>query len=302
MTQLFRILDSFRNGNIPKLGVSLLVASLVWLCWPDLVGMADRWTHDSRYSHGPLVPLFSIWLLWHRQSMLTIPKTSWWGLALVALGAGIKLFGTFYFLEAIDHVALLPMIAGVFVLVGGWPYLRWAWPSIVFLVFMIPLPYRVEHLLGLPLQRIATIASTYTLQTLGLPAVSEGNIILIDESRIGVVEACNGLGMLFMFFAFTTAAILATQRPLLDRVLIFLSAVPISLFANIVRISLTGFLHMTVGGKTADVFYHDMAGWLMMPLALALLWGEIVLLTRMFIEPSPPGQSSVFRQPGLSIK
>ena len=184
------------------------------------------------------------------------------------------------------------MLAGASLLAGGWACLRWAGPSIAFLIFMIPLPYRVEYLLGSPLQSFATAASTYALQTLGLPAVAEGNVILIDDSRIGVVEACNGMGMLFMFFAFTTAVILVNRRRLTDRVVIFLSAIPISLFANIVRITLTGFLHVTVGGKVADTFYHDMAGWLMMPLALALLWAELFLLSRMFIEPVAARPSS----------
>ena len=51
--------------------------------------------------------------------------------------------------------------------------------------------------MSLPLQHLATVLSTYTLQTLGLPAQAEGNIIVLDEATIGVVvEACNGLGML----------------------------------------------------------------------------------------------------------
>jgi exosortase len=274
-----------RFGGIPILGATLLGASLVWGSWPALCTMADRWSHDPRYSHGFLVPLFSLWLLWHRRDRLPAMRPTWWGITLIGLGSLIKLFGAYYFIEWVDHVSLLPMLAGACLLAGGWGCLRWAWPAIAFLIFMIPLPYRAEFLLGSPLQRFATMASTYALQTLGLPAVSEGNVILIDDSRIGVVEACNGMGMLFMFFAFTTAVILVDRRRLTDRVVIFLSAIPISLFANIVRITLTGFLHSTVGGKVADAFYHDMAGWLMMPLALALLWAELRLLSRMFIEP-----------------
>ena len=83
--------------------------------------------------------------------------------------------------------------------------LEWAWPSIVFLAFMIPLPWRVENALGPPLQSIATTVSTYLLQTLGFMAFAEGNVIQLNEARIGVVEACSGLSMLITFVALSTA-------------------------------------------------------------------------------------------------
>jgi hypothetical protein len=40
----------------------------------------------------------------------------------------------------------------------------------------------------------------------------------------------------------------------------------------------TGVLHKTVGSRVADVVFHDLAGWLMMPLALGMLWAELRLL------------------------
>lgn len=292
MTQPDRLVKLIRAENLPVISAMILVAALVWSYWPALCSMAERWGHDSRYSHGYLVPLFSIWLLWSRRAKAPVMRANRWGVLLVAVASLAKLFGTFFYLEWVDHFSLLLSLASFSYLIGGWACLRWTWPSIAFLIFMIPLPYRAEFLLGTPLQNFATVASTYTLQTLGLPAVAEGNVILIDDSRIGVVEACNGMGMLFMFFAFTTAVILVKQNRMSDRVIIFLSAIPIALFANIVRITLTGFLHVTVGGKIADAFYHDMAGWLMMPLALALLWAELFILTRIFIEP-PTAPSTV---------
>src|SRR5262249_35685267 len=154
------------------------------------------------------------------------------------------------------------------------PVLRWSWPAIAFLVFMLPLPFRVEVALSHPLQRVATYLSTYALQTLGFAAVSEGNIIILDNVRIGVVEACNGLGMLVTFVAMTTATVLIVRRSWIETVLILLSAIPIALLANVLRITTTGILHAEVGGQIGDIVFHDLAGWLMMPIALCLLWLE----------------------------
>jgi len=79
--------------------------------------------------------------------------------------------------------------------------------------------------------------------------VADGNIILLDDFRIGVVDACNGLGMLFMFLAFAVGVALLIRNVLLDKVLIVLSAIPIALGANVLRITLTGLLHETAAAR-----------------------------------------------------
>jgi exosortase len=267
----------------------VLALSLLWASWPALGEMSDRWSHDARYSHGFLVPAFAAFLLWFRRGILGAAplEGSAWGLVLVAIGALLKLAGARYYITWVEAVSILPSLAGLALLIGGWRALRWAGPSIGFLFFMIPMPYRLEVALGSPLQRIATLASTYGLQTLGLPAVSEGNIILLDDVRIGVVDACNGLGMLFMFLAFAVGVALVIRNVLLDKVLIVLSAIPIALGANVLRITLTGLLHETAGSKVADAVYHDLAGWLMMPMAIAALYFELFLLSRLLVQQAP---------------
>ena len=100
-----------------------------------------------------------------------------------------------------------------------------------------------------------------------------------------MVEACNGLGMLAAFACYATgAALVMTNRDPITRALILLSAAPLALIANIARISVTGVAHATLGGCAAEFVFHDLAGWLMMPLALALLWGELALLGALIVE------------------
>src|SRR5207247_2117523 len=117
---------------------------------------------------------------------------------------------------------------------------RFAWPALAFLGFMLPLPYQVEVALAHPLRRLATGMSTYLLQTIGYHAIAEGNIILIEQSSLGVAEACSGLGMLMTFFALATAMALAIRAPAVDRLVLVVSAVPIAVLANVMRITATG--------------------------------------------------------------
>jgi exosortase len=277
-----------RNRATVVLAVALL-ASLLWASWPTLGAMAQRWSTDPRYAHGYLVPVFAVALLWLRRDRLAglELRPSWWGLPLLAAGGALHLAGLYFYVDWFTAVSLLPSLAGACVLLGGWRCLGWSAPAIAFLIFMLPLPFRLEVALGYPLQRLATLASTYAMQTIGLPALAEGNIVHLDDVEIGVVEACSGLSMLLTFFALSTGVALVIRRPLLDRILIVASAVPIALIVNIARITVTGVLHQTVGSRLANLVFHDLAGWLMMPMALGLLWAELGLLAHLLVEPDP---------------
>src|SRR5262249_26489839 len=155
------------------------------------------------------------------------------------------------------------------------------------LLFMLPFPFQIESMLSAPLQRLATVTSEYALQTFGLPAVAEGNIITLDDDmKIGVLEACNGLGMLSAFFAISPTVALLLRRPLIDRIAIFLSAIPVGVLMNLLRITATGLVYGMLGNRPAQAFFHELAGWLMMPFALAALALELYLLDRLFI-PKP---------------
>jgi exosortase len=278
----------------------LFGGSLFWAFGPTLGDMALRWSIDPRYSHGYLVPIFALVLLWLRRglplSWEVPPGVCWLGVAVLGLGMALHLAGARFYVNWFEAVALLPVLAGMALLLGGWPGLRWTWPSIGFLLFMIPLPFRLEVALGAPLQGAAARCSAFLLQMLGQQAVTEGNIIALRTSRLGVVEACNGLGMLVTFTALATALAILIDRPWLDRAVIVVSAVPIAFLANVSRITATGLLQETLGHDVAGVVYHDLAGWLMMPLALALLWGELKLLSRLLVDmPSPCSPARLVR-------
>ena len=230
--------------------------------------------------------MFSLAMLWMRRSQMPGEelRASSRGLAFIALGAVILLIGGYFRQGTIEGLALLAYLAGVAMVLGGWPALRWSWPSIMFLAFMIPLPWRVENALGPPLQWLATLVSTFTLQTLGFMAFEEGNVIQLNDAKIGVVEACSGLSMLITFIALAVGMALVVNRPVLDRIVLVLSAIPVALLANIARITLTGVLHETIGGQIADKFYHDLAGWVMIPFALVLYWCEIWIFSHILVE------------------
>lgn len=258
---------------------------VLWAYWATLMEVVERWANDPQYSHGFLVPLFSAYLLWMRRDQLKMGdlRARWWGLGVVAGAVILRLASHFFYQPWLDTASLLVCLAGIAVAAGGRRALIWAGPSILFLVFMLPLPYRFQTMLGGSLQRIATLASAYVLQTLGVPAVTEGNVILLTDTRLGVVEACNGLSMLFTFFALATAVAILSHRSWPEKIAIFFSAVPIAILANVVRITVTGLLFEASQDDLARTVFHDLAGWLMMPLALGMLLVELFVLGRSIV-------------------
>ena len=265
---------------------------LVWAYWPTLAFLHEKWAGDPQYSHGYLVPLFSAYLLHQNRSrFLQTPARPWlWfggGILFVALALRLLAGGLLF--HQLDALALLIAIAGLVLAFGGPTILRLSAPAILFLAFAIPLPYELERNVGGPLKTAATVASTYLLQTCGLPAIAEGNLILIDDVRLGVVDACSGLKMLLTFAAFSVGAALLHSRSWFERGMVLLGIVPVAMLANVLRITATGITHTIVHDKATNDWLHDVYGWCMMPLGLGLLALELWILKRLVVAPARSG-------------
>jgi exosortase len=269
-------------------GWIILTCALAWAYWAPTAMLVRRWWTEPDYHHGFLVPLFALFLLWKRREMLqsVSGQGNWWGIALVALAALMRWTAAYFYFGLLGALSLVPCLAGIVLFVGGRQALRWAGPSIVFLIFMVPAPGLFGDLLSNPLQRLGTVISTYVLQTLGIAAVAQGNVILLTESELGVAEACSGLRMMMLFVTVCVGAALLMEWSLLKKVLVVLSAVPIAVAANVVRITATAVMYEIASQQFADALYHDLAGWFMMPLAVMLLWAEIAVFSKLVTAPA----------------
>jgi exosortase/archaeosortase family protein len=113
--------------------------------------------------------------------------------------------------------------------------------------------------------------------------MSQGVVITLSHSQLEVERACSGLRMLMLFVAVCVGAAFLIRRPFWEKAAVVLSAPPIAVAANVLRITITGILSDTTSAEADAV--HTVVGWLMMPLAVLMIWGEMALLERVF--PSP---------------
>jgi exosortase len=295
----------------------VVAAAFVWFYWSSMMRLTHIWWANDDYQHGFFVPLFAIVLLWLRRDMI-VPfagRGSWWGLAPLALWAMMLWVAVYFNYQWLPEMSILPFFAGMALFVAGWQGLRWAWPAIVFLFFMIPLPGAVQGAASQQLQGLASRLSLFVIQTLGMRAVPEGHLIHIGDApkALNVAEACSGLRMMMLFFAICIGAAFVVRRPLWEKIVMVLSAPLIAVAANVVRIVLTAVLTnspllvkclVAVGSlfttvKDPDDFIHKCVGVaLMMPVGLLLLWAEMTLLSKLLVAPAPERPLMVGQIPG----
>jgi exosortase len=266
-------------------GGALFVAML-WAYWPTLSEVFDAWMNQPDYSHGFLVaPLAIAFLVFRRDSFpATSARPSWAGLGVLLGVAAVRLFAGRFYLLPVDAWTIPLWVAGCVWLLFGMPCLRWSLPSIVFLWFMFPMPYSAERWLSVPLQTIATKVSTTMLVMLGQPAISEGNVIWLEDQQLNVAEACSGLRILMCIFALAFAFVLFSRWAWWQKALALIAALPVAIVANATRIVVTGLLTQLWSSEAAHKFSHDLAGLVMIPFAALLFWLFLTYLERVYPE------------------
>jgi exosortase len=276
--------------------IGVMTTIIVMCYWNSLVATWETWSLPM-YNHGYLIPLLAVFLLFLRRQPIEPASTAecWIGAGLIILATVIRVAAAYFVAFTVDRISFLICLLGVFLFVGGFRALRWAGPPIAFLVFMFPWPgFLTDHIMR-PLQTLATIISTYSLQTAGIDAFRDGNRILLEHAPANVAEQCSGLRMLTIFIAMSIAwAMMSGHRPLWERIfIVFPSSPVIALIANSIRIALYAvFLSLGVEEGAVQRVFHDFAGLVMMPIALVLLFLEVYILSRVVIEDDTPAYSA----------
>lgn len=284
------------------LGGGVIFASLVWCYWSTIRGLMGDWRNDPNYSVGQLVPLVAVYLAWHDRAKLndTDRAPCWWGLALIVLAQCARIFGLLFLFESAERYALVLTVIGVVLFLAGrhvaWK-MRWI---LLFLFLMVPLPGRVHNAISGPLQSAATSGAVVSLELLGVHVTREGNVMVLnDRVPVAVAEACSGLRMLTAFVVVAAAFAFLVNRSRWQNVLLVFSAIPVAIVCNLLRLVATSLLFLWVSGDVAQSFFHDFAGWTMMPAAIGMLAGVLWVSSRL-VEAEPEKGESKARAEGGS--
>ena len=276
--------------HLLKLVLGALVLLTAWSYWPTITALFKEWQRDADYSAGQLVPLAALFLLWRERKTLggCLVKPCWWGgAALLMLALAGRTYGLLFMFESAERYSLVLTIAGLVLMVGGRQVFRSLSWILLFLFLMIPFPGRVHNLISGPLQRLATTGSVFLLEAFGVRVSQQGNVVMLGENTpMAVAEACSGLRMLMAFIIVAAFIAYVVKRPRWQKAILLGSSIPVAVICNMIRIFATAMLMLYVSAEVAQKFFHDFAGYVMMPVAVLLLFSEIRLMDRVIV-PEP---------------
>lgn len=240
-----------------------------WAQWTDIFLIA--W-NDEESSHILLVIPIAIWLIWIRRIRFRRcpPRASWVGVALVIAG---WLLSSWSYQNAFDaglHGGAVIMLIGAITAVVGTQVIANQVPGIAILLLLVPVPGAIRLAIAGPLQNATARATTLTLELFGFWVERSGNLVVINDMPVAVAEACNGMRMVFALILVVYA--FAFTMPLRNsvRILVLLLSPAAAIMCNVIRLTPTVLLYGYAPEDIADQF-HEVSGWLMLPIAFMLL-------------------------------
>jgi exosortase len=255
-----------------------MAASVVvaWDAWRDIFRIATR---DEESTHVFLVPIVAGWLFWVRRRRLRhfCPATSFVGPAVVLIGWLLYSLGDTHLLQSVYHGGAILMAVGSLVTVFGARVIREFLPVFLTLVFLIPVPGRLRQQIALPLQTLTAQLTAEFFDVIGAPVVRAGNSLIVNGIDVQIAEACNGLRMIFALALAMFAFAFGSPFRGYVRVIVLLATPVCAVACNVVRLVPTVWLYGYWPGNLATHF-HDVAGWLMLMAAFAILIALVRLL------------------------
>jgi len=260
---------------------ALLAGLFLLLYYPVITKMVSDWGIDDNYSHGYLIPAIAGYMIWIiRKDLKKIePTPSNLGLILLIPGLCqllIARVGSEYFLQ---RTSMILVLFGLSLFLMGKNFTKKTAFPVLYLFFMIPIPAIIWDKIAFPMKLFASYLAVKVIGLIGIPIFREGNILHLANTTLEVADACSGLRSLTSLLALSAALVFFTEHSRFKKWLLFLSAVPIAILTNIIRLTVTAGLASRYGEKVAQGFLHEFSGWLIFLLGLAMLMGVNALLS-----------------------
>ncbi len=267
-----------------SLAIRLFVLIALWAVsfipvYPSLV---DAWLNNGDNSHGILVPFISSYFIWQKRDRLKLSKisSSYWGILILATSMALYLLGFASRTDVISFAMIVSSLIGLLLFTLGKQVVMHLGFPLLFLFFMVPIPGTILGILSFPLQLLATKISFLFIQTISIPVYQEGNMLYFSQTTLQVAEACSGIRSIVSFGVLSVIFAHVMDKGCWRRIVLLVSAIPLALFTNIIRVTGTGILAHYYGSGVADSFLHEFSGLLVFAFGFALLLLEFIVLGR----------------------
>ncbi len=242
------------------------------------VWMVARWgdkiSFGADYSHGWLIPLGSLYVIWRRRDAFAAAgrHSQPYGLILVVLALLAHIVGAKVQQPRISLMGLVLLLWAIPHTLYGWSFARHLVFPCSFLIFCIPLNFL--DTLTFPLRLFASMVSTWLLNGLGIGTVRSGCMIFSSAGggfNFDVADPCSGLRSLLALCALIALYACLTQRTLIRKWVMFLLSVPIAMGGNIARVTSIALVAVCFGQERALLVYHDYSGYIVFVVDVLLM-------------------------------
>lgn len=259
----------------PRLLWLPVAIGLAAICIPLFIHLAHTAWNSEESGHGPIILMIFAWLVWQRRGVLATGCThpgSLAGWLMLLLGLTGFVIGRSQSVETLEAASLIPILAGVVLLMRGWQTLRMLWFPLLYLLFMIPLPGLIVSTFTGELKAQVSAVAENLLYLAGYPIARNGVVLSIGPYQLLVADACSGLNSMFSLSALGLLYLyLMRYRNWLHIGLMLAAILPIAFTANVVRVIVLVLITYYFGDAAGQGFTHIAAGMLLFVVALLLL-------------------------------
>ena len=249
-------------------------------------GLLEAWA-TPEYSHGPIIPVLSAFLFLRQLKRVPVNdgpvNDRIAGLVVMLAAVLLGAFGRAIQVSDFVFYAIVIWVGGLLLLSFGWRTGKHFWPPVLHLVYMLPLPAVLYYGLSNSLQGVSSQLGVYFLRLIDVPVFLDGNIIDLGVYKLQVAEACSGLRYLFPILSFSYVFAVLYRGPLWHKAVLLVSAVPITVLMNSVRIAIAGAVVNSYGVAFVEGLTHFMEGWVIFLTCVLILFGLARLM--LFLHP-----------------
>ncbi|MBI2216465.1 MAG: exosortase/archaeosortase family protein [Candidatus Rokubacteria bacterium] len=294
------------------LGVAALFAIVLYA--PILPAMVAEWAEFPSLSHGFAIPVIAAYLVVSRRHRLrgVTLEPALRGLPILVLGLTMLVVGVRGDETFLARISLPITVLGLTIVLAGMEATRHVWPGIVYLAFMIPLPWTTVKVVAYQDQLLVAAASATALPWLGVPVYRDGVLLHLANATLEVADTCSSVPALAALLSLGIAYASLAERPPAIRTLLIVATVPLAVVSNIVRVTITAAGVYLVGPWTLATPFHVFTGTVNFLLTFGLLLMLDVSFTRMARPttswgaskgpPSPPGARTRPGKPGARLE
>ena len=268
-------------NSIARIKLIIIVALLLFIYWPTFLWMKARFLEaDSYYSHGLLVPLVTLFLIWRKRKDLKSSKIAPLNIGLFLLIPALLMhliayrWGTNF----ISGFSLIVALFGLSLYLYGGDFTRHLTFPILFLVFMVPLPQVMIIGISFKMKIYAAQIATSIVNLIGIQAVRAGPVVHLPNTSLTIGDPCSGLRSLISLTALGALFAYLVEISKIKKIILFLVSIPLALVVNIIRTVLLLIVAFVYGSEAATGLFHDLSGILLFGFAfLGLIIVERIL-------------------------